>query len=442
MALHLNKLPEFQAPDPLNFQPLAQGIDSINQAQQQRDQRAQQQQQFDTTNALSERRVGLAERQAGQQDEEAFTKKIGAQAGVVDAMPDGPQRQAAWNALIGRLPDVDKHMATYGVSHEDHINGPKFLMAEAFGPKDPQREAQANAQTRYTNTLADEAQRRGSVLQQDADTKRFATIASAFGGKVPTRAEWDAQNQNGGIVNAAFGGPVPYEKAPGIIQMAQARKNVELDADGLRDRNFSPEQIMQMRRQQDIVRAYGQPKRGYHWDMSPQGQPVQVLDAEKEDPKQKQRDQTAPFYMKNLETARQVLDKTNPVGRAIASSRVGGYINPSTAEALQLVGHAVTALTAMVEGNRHANAQDVRFLQYFQPNATDSNEIINFKLDQATQFFKSYLSNKAAGRSDDYLSNRFSSQVQKSFDELQKKQGGKPAPNAGSPRGWKIEKVE
>lgn len=77
--------------------------------------------------------------------QEARIKRIGGVAQAIDAMPDGPERQAAWARLVQSHPNFGKTLEQYGVPSADHLKGPKFLVAQALGPQDPLERAQKEA---------------------------------------------------------------------------------------------------------------------------------------------------------------------------------------------------------------------------------------------------------------------------------------------------------
>jgi hypothetical protein len=83
-----------------------------------------------------------------------------------------------------------------------------------------------------------------------------------------------------------------------------------------------------------------------------------------------------------------------------ATSGRAPFADESYNEAFDTVGHAVSALTAAVEGQRHANAMDVRFLGYFMPSPWDKDDTKKFKLEQARQFFASSLKDKNGAPAD------------------------------------------
>jgi hypothetical protein len=254
---------------------------------------------------------------------------------------------------------------------------------------------------------------------------------------------YDRENQPGGLIHAAFNGPVPRDQWPQFYQQAQARRDYSPDEEALRASGTPEATIKALRDSDKLAGRLGPAKRGYLWEIDKDtGRPIQTLMAEKEDSKQKKLDTIAPFYIKNLDMARTVLGDSSMAGRAMAAAPGGGYWNPKLVEARDMAGHAVVALTAAVEGQRHANAMDVRMLGFFQPAANDTHEIQQFKLDQASQFFKAWMSNKAKKLSDEQISEQFHSQLEKSYDKLLEKQGLKrrdAAPDAkagkGTPRG-------
>ena len=115
-----------------------------------------------------------------------------------------------------------------------------------------------------------------------------------------------------------------------------------------------------------------------------------TLKSLKEDEKeQRSLDKMQPL-LDDVKNAKTVLTDSNVLQRG-AAHMTGGWVYPSKEEAMRSVEHAVSQMTALVEGKRHANAQDVRMLKFFAPTWTDSAEMVGFKLDQLHRIFSNYL---------------------------------------------------
>jgi hypothetical protein len=446
------KLPAYETPAGWDTAPLSNALTELRKSREFDVTRDQTQQQINMKNA----ELGMKSQEFAQGQEDRRVKQIGGIAQYLDQLPgDNPQKAQLWKQLVDHHPAFGSTLQKYGVDPNDHVMGPKFITKEIEGYQDPDKRRLLNAQieehgakSAYYDAHGEYLKTRGDATTMNAETRRlkaYGDIADRLGPNPPQEV-FDRENQPGGLIYTAFGGPVSPDQWPRAYQQAQARKGALPEDEALRSRNFSDAQIAQMRRAKDMEAAYGKPKVGYRWDVDEKtGAPVQVLMAEKEDTKQKKIDTAAPFYMKRLDMAASVLGESSMAGRIAASMPGGGALPGVVAyrQAREVSGHAVAALTAMVEGQRHANAQDVRLLKFFQPDPNDTHEMTQFKLNEARQFFKTWMSAKASGRSDEYISNRFSSALQKAYDKLLEEQGMGASEPAKSPNnsGWKIERV-
>lgn len=390
-------------------------------------------------NGFPELQQGAVKAQAGV--DEAKNERLARDAQYVKGFSSDPNAfTAAWQDRLGaahQRGDIPPLMYSQLSQQPPNVDMLNNIIQR--GAKIPSRLDEAHA-----GYYEEVARARGAIagaVQQNADTKRlkiYGDVLQQLGPTPPTREIWDQQIRTpGSLLNIALGGrQIPYEQAPQAWTEIKSRVAAGPDDQELASRGISEETINQLRRSKAMEQSLGKPKVGYFWDVDKAtGRPVQTLVAEKEDPKQAVRDRSAPIFMKNLDMASAVLKNSNAIGSGIAEiPGVGGMLNPSVKEALELSGHAIAQLTAIVDGNRHANAQDVRFLQFFKPNWYDTGEIKQFKLDQAKQFFNAYLSQKAAGRSDQYLSERFHSAVEKAYETLQQKKGMSARPQEPDPR--------
>ena len=104
--------------------------------------------------------------------------------------------------------------------------------------------------------------------------------------------------------------------------------------------------------------------------------------------------------MQDIEVAKKVLvdGKSSMLGRAIALTPYLRMAAPEYRGAIENLNHTIATLTALVEGNRHANAQDVRFLKFFSIEKDDSTEDVGRKLDQVNRIYKTYVGDTEGAR--------------------------------------------
>jgi hypothetical protein len=150
--------------------PLMQGMQSYRQGMQQ---------QFEGDRALaSEARANRGEARADQalqfQKEKMQVERLGRQAQVVDSLTDPAQRIAAWQRLRQSVPGFDSSFAKYA-DPNDHMNGPKYLMAESGNYKSPQereneklKNDQIRAQTDTARAHAEFYRSRAGALTSQA----------------------------------------------------------------------------------------------------------------------------------------------------------------------------------------------------------------------------------------------------------------------------------
>ena len=150
------QLPKYNAGSALlDLSQVNQGIDSIQRANQ----LAIQNQRADEKLNMQREQFGMQKTQFEADQKQRQAALLANRASVIDGLPEG-QRQAAYLRLLQGTPGLQEELAKAGVDPNDHINGPKFIMAEA-GKYDPlgkrMKEAQINnlnARTNYYKTRA------------------------------------------------------------------------------------------------------------------------------------------------------------------------------------------------------------------------------------------------------------------------------------------------
>jgi hypothetical protein len=165
----LLKLPTLEYPQNalLNYKPLMEGFDAIqkNNSEERADQRSREQ--ID----LQRERLGMEKQRQQQLQEQELVKSIGGMAQVVDAEKDPVRRPAIWKQLVGSHPNMIAALQKSGIDPNDHVNGPKFLMAQV-GQYDPlaRRKTEADieasgARSSYYRAGAEEHAARTGAIQ-------------------------------------------------------------------------------------------------------------------------------------------------------------------------------------------------------------------------------------------------------------------------------------
>lgn len=223
MANALVRLPQLQYPEnaKLDFSPITNALDSWQKQKQFDAQQAQNQQRID----MERERLGIAQKAAGQAEEDRQKQIIGGVAQYIDSLdPNDPNRAGVWDKFINSQPHYADVLKKYG-GPTDHIGGPKFLLAQLRGAQDPLEQQKAQTDIEYKKALTAQANAAAGVNEESAASKRFRLYNDVLAklGTNPTREQWDAESQPGGLVHIAFGGKaVPYSEAPRVLTQMQA----------------------------------------------------------------------------------------------------------------------------------------------------------------------------------------------------------------------------
>lgn len=218
--------------------PLMQGLQTYRQGMQQ---------QFEGDRALaSESRANRGEARADQnlqiQKEKMEVERLGRQAQVVDSLTDPAQRVAAWQRLRQSVPGFDVSFAKYA-DPNDHMNGPKYLMAEAGNYKSPQeRESeklkndQIRAQTDMARAHADFYKSRAGAISSQAapqvsspDGPPQAVGMDADGTLIPQRQAAPSNAYGYGDGETSFGLPGYQQQgiAPPTMRLGGPRDDID-----------------------------------------------------------------------------------------------------------------------------------------------------------------------------------------------------------------------
>jgi hypothetical protein len=437
---NLVKMPAFDAPDPLDFKLLADAGDQWRKERQFNADQARRAYEFDRTNELARARQGLLERQAAREEDNDLGKRIASAASVIDGM-QGPERVAAWGKLRTGIPGFDDIMAKYGSRGDDHVNGPKFLIAQAQGPRDPLRDEQMRAQTDLLRTNNAEAQRRGQIAEMDANTRRansIVNIGTLFGGRMPSRDEWDTQNQPGGIVHAAFGGPMPYEKAPGILRLASDRVRMAIEpTEEERALGITKEHKLQALRDRAAAELHGvDPK-----DMVKRGQRVTPSGAIEMRPgagtaTERQAEVIATTGLQALKKGEDILKKADTWDQFWGDE--GKYVGGigEAGRGFRSMRQAILDLNFALSGKSVSNKEREEFLKLYMPVWNESRKSQKAKIDSIRNYFDNVIKMRKGGATDEDIAASYRRAIESGPGG-----GDEPAARRGG-SGWKIERVQ
>lgn len=164
----------------IDFSGLNNGIDTYRQQSNYNGQveRQQEDQKYQRGRAAKSDAMAAQSHAWEQQDrtdnrQAAVIKNTAGVAQLIDQEQDPAKRQAMWGRFVGSDKRFGESFAKYGMDPSDHVNGPKFLLAQARGYQDPvQAEAarlgneHTRAQIRSTNSLADQRGQGGTGTPQ------------------------------------------------------------------------------------------------------------------------------------------------------------------------------------------------------------------------------------------------------------------------------------
>jgi len=444
-------LPEYKVPDnALLAKPLGE-LSSMFKGWREEDMKAQELDQRKEMNQLQKDRFQFDKDKYGEDQQQKQITSLAGQAQLIDQMrPDDPNRAGAWQKLVNSHPNFSTALAKYGIDPSDAVNGPKFLVAQAQGPRDEMKDnltraqiGASQAQADYQRAHARTEGMRGDALKQDSDTRRLIAVVDRFGDRVPSQAEWSDANQPGGVIHAAFGGRmIPYEQAPVILAQAR-RANNQPSPEELKASGFSDEQIKEMQFQNSIIRTYGKPKVGHIWARDDAGGVYQKKVSENDErgtlPAQQIEQQ-----MTNITQAFSVIaGEVKPDGKLKGNGSwlpqrlgsqvpvIGPAVFPATAEAYMAADHAALQLSYALSGKQIGQQEQGRILNYFSPKPTDPNEIAAFKMNAARELFQRLLEAKRRGVTDEARAKMFDSELNRVSSEILKRQAKTGNPDAG-----------
>jgi hypothetical protein len=85
----------------------------------------------------------------GRENETKLAQRVAGLSQMVMNEPDPVKQQQMWGKFTSADPRIAKTLTQYGFDPNDHINGPKFIIAQARGYQDPTEARKAELQNKY-----------------------------------------------------------------------------------------------------------------------------------------------------------------------------------------------------------------------------------------------------------------------------------------------------
>ncbi len=359
---------------------------------------------FQQRQRLDEERLGLQRQQADQSREthEAdmrtrTVKEIAGVAQMVEQEQDPGRRAGLWGKLQANYPQLTSALQEHGIDPNDHVTGPKFLIAQATGYRNPLDDQAKQAQIdttkahgRYYDAAAGAAQTRATAATDNAATRRLKTFNEMLVqfGDNPTEQQWEA---NSGIINAAFGRPIPYSDRGTVLAQMRTEVNQQFEpTEEDRIAGITREDKVKAFRQQRINEMHGVKdsdliKKGVR--MTPGGA-FEPIPGDKASEADKQRQIMARASLQNLDNAEKILTSGNMLTNAFAEKtgigERGQAYNDYQGSVLQMV--------YALSGKQTTNKEMERFLQMYMPTYGDSEKRIRDKTARIRGFMNAALS--------------------------------------------------
>lgn len=447
------------------FAPLNAGIDKYRQGMNEQAEHGIRQEQL----GLQRRAADRADQSAGMALEKQRVEQIAGLAQMADAEQDPVKRQGLWGRIIASNPKMADTLEKYGADPNDHVNGPKFVIAQVRGYVDPMKRKALEA----------------DIALKRAHEKYYDARAGA---EKPSRWKIDSQNAvmidsttgevrplSRGADSSKFGmtedGRVVYGDVRGagdiVPPSSEARKIVHGE-DGVQpggivvppgmDQKAQGRFRQAMEDHQNITSVTGQkPKVGHIWARNADGTIYQKKMMELED--KSINPQVIDQSIRNLKDSFKVIvggvdergnlksDGPWMLTQGLAKA-TGGRVSPEVSQAYKSTEHAIMNLSYALSGKTVGQAEQKRILDMYLPTVTDSPEMKAYKINAAHELFTNLASARKRGASDDQLSAMFESALAKASAAVPGRGGygafkdvQTPAkPQSGG--GWSIRRVD
>jgi len=267
------------------------------------------------------------------------------------------------------------------------------------GYTDPDVRAVRQAQAGYYN-------QRGEAAAQNAETRRLKAYGDIVDriGPNPDQATFDRENQEGGLIHAAFGRPMDRREWGRAYQHAQARRGAGPTEQDALDAGIDPEVVKNLRQQNVITKMVGKaPEKGHMWAIDEKGNVTQkrvsqtgkaLTDAEKalavgayENFNRAMDVLIGPI---NKETGKRDTSKgqSSPSLGVAQTPYVGKWLNNKGFNALNDAEAAAMDLSYFLSGKQIGNQEQLRLIKQYVPVASDPVETRQNKMERGMRFFR------------------------------------------------------
>jgi hypothetical protein len=333
------------------------------------------------------------------------------------------------------------------------VNGPQFLISKIAGYQDQQKKALLEAQTNaarehggYYAAMAKLAGQRGEAVGMNAETRRLKAlgdISDRWGDRIPDKAEWEQEGQNGGLLHTAFGGPIPYEKAPLVLAQSRQEFQRQFEPDATEKQlGITREHKLQAYKDRYLADLYGaEPKslinKGVR--LTPSGDFAPRLGSNTAG--ERTTEVIARTGLQRLDEGEKMLTGKGTFKQFFGDTEPGltgknGLTGIGEAgEGFRNVKAAILDLNFALSGKSVSNKEREEFLNLYMPRWNDSAATQKQKMRMVREYFQQVLKMRNSGATDEQVKERFD-QALRDGERLEV-----DVPRKGT-GGWRIEKVE
>ena len=235
-------------------------------------------------------------------------------------------------------------------------------------------------------------------------------------GLFQNRDEWERENQPGGIINIAFGGPQPWERRDLIRTQARTLQYSPPEDQDLSFSGFDENTIKRMRRSKQMENIYGKPKPGFIWDYDERMTPFQKPVADPDTAGERNSQVIARTGLKNLDDAERLLSNATWWQRIAGDIwTVPGTTSARNPRGFQLGGYgkagegfkgaemALLDLNFALSGKSVSNAEREAFMNLYMPTSLDGPDRRAFKFRKMREYFTTVMDARKRGLSDEQV---------------------------------------
>lgn len=340
---------------------------------------------------LADRRAAMAQR--SQADEQGRAEKAKKYVGnmLTTLNPNDPKFSDDWAMHIRRLRSAGHNV---GPEYDDPRTGYQMALAEVTDFKS--RSSMEN-QRRDDGLRSQEI----SIRQGEADSRalqrnrRDVLDAVRVMQTAATPEQWQQAQP---IIQATFGRPVPYNERNVVLAQAQSTARAGDDFEPTeRDRALGTtrQQKIEQAQNDELVKTYGPPKRGFVWSRDQNGQPVQKLVAIPQKPVDPGMQNAVRAFTSRLDQAQQTI-----LGSSYAKNYAGEHYGVGEAgRAYEDFEMAALGAVYAMSGKQTTNKEMERFLKINKPQWNDTSDTIKVRTDRVKGVLKAIYSGMNEGLS-------------------------------------------